>query len=184
MKRNRILIIGGVEAGPRAASRARWRDPDAEITIVERGRLLSYAGCGLPYYVEGKVPELHDLMSTAGGVVRDAAFFQNVKTSASSMKRWLKQLIGPAKVVRTVHLTTGEKAELPYDKLMLARGGVLIEPPSQGVDFNHVFRLNHADAPARGEWGEGARRGGSAGHHGGASDARGRGAIVPVRGWS
>lgn len=145
MKRNRILIIGGVAAGPKAASRARRRDPDAEITIVERGKLLSYAGCGLPYYVEGKVPELHDLMSTAVGVVRDAAFFQNVKDIRVLNETLAEEIDRSRKVVRTVHVTTGEATELPYDKLVLATGGVPIQPPIEGVDLNHVFRLNHPD---------------------------------------
>jgi NADPH-dependent 2,4-dienoyl-CoA reductase/sulfur reductase-like enzyme len=55
MKQNRVLIIGGVATGAKAAARARRRDPHAEITIVERGRLLSYAGCGMPYYIQGQV---------------------------------------------------------------------------------------------------------------------------------
>ena len=62
-----------------AAARARRRDPHADITIVERGRLLSYAGCGMPYYIQGQVRDFHELMSTPVGVIRDGTFFQNVK---------------------------------------------------------------------------------------------------------
>ncbi|NQU12076.1 FAD-dependent oxidoreductase, partial [bacterium] len=141
----RILIIGGVAAGPKAASRARRRDPDAEITILERGRLLSYAGCGLPYFVEGKVPELHDLMSTAVGVVRDETFFQNVKDIRILNETVAEQIDRQRKVVRAVRITTGQSIELPYDKLVLATGAVPIDPPIEGVNLNHVYRLYHPD---------------------------------------
>lgn len=60
----RVLIIGGVAAGPKVASRIIRLVPDAEVTIVEKGRLLSYAGCGLPYYVSGVVKQQAELDST------------------------------------------------------------------------------------------------------------------------
>lgn len=52
MKRRRILIIGGVATGPKTAARCRRLDQEAEITIVERGDLLSYASCGMPFFIE------------------------------------------------------------------------------------------------------------------------------------
>jgi NADPH-dependent 2,4-dienoyl-CoA reductase/sulfur reductase-like enzyme/rhodanese-related sulfurtransferase len=145
MKRNRIVIVGGVAAGPKAASRARRRDPSAEITIIERGKLLSYAGCGLPYYVEGAVTELHDLMSTAVGVVRDTAFFKSVKDVHVLNETLVEEIDRDRKVVKAVRIPTGERFEVPYDKLVLATGGTPIEPPLAGADLNHVFRLYHPD---------------------------------------
>ena len=79
MSENRIVVIGGVACGPKAASRARRVDPHADITIVERGELLSYAGCGMPYYIEGKIEMAEELMMTPAGGIRDTAFFRNVK---------------------------------------------------------------------------------------------------------
>jgi len=75
----KIVIIGGVAAGPKAAARARRLDPDAEITIVEQDELLSYAGCGLPYYIAGMVQDRKQLMTTPIGVLRDPKFFAQVK---------------------------------------------------------------------------------------------------------
>jgi len=66
-----IVVIGGVATGPKAAARARRRDAEARITIVERGGLLSYAGCGMPYYIAGLVEQAADLMCTPAGVVRE-----------------------------------------------------------------------------------------------------------------
>src|SRR5581483_3821841 len=72
----KVIVIGGVAAGPKAASKIMRLNPQAEVTIIEKGKFISYAGCGLPYYVSGTVKEQRDLMSTPIGVVRDPAFFQ------------------------------------------------------------------------------------------------------------
>jgi len=75
---NRIVVIGGVACGPKAAARARRLDPKADVTIIERGELLSYAGCGMPYYIRGAgecsrqecaqtlVGQTNDVTSSAG----------------------------------------------------------------------------------------------------------------------
>ncbi len=145
MNPNRILIIGGVATGAKAAARARRRDPHAEITIVERGRLLSYAGCGMPYYIQGQVHDFHELMSTPVGVIRDGTFFQNVKDIRVRNQTLAEKIDRARKTVSVVHVATGEKAELPYDKLVLATGGIPIEPRLEGTNLNRVFRLNLPD---------------------------------------
>ena len=145
MKSNRILIIGGVAAGAKAAARARRRDPHADITIVERGRLLSYAGCGMPYYIQGLVHDFHELMSTPVGVIRDGTFFQNVKAIRVLNQTLAEKIDRARKTVSVVKVTTGERAELSYDKLVLATGGVPVEPRMDGANLNRVFRLNAPD---------------------------------------
>jgi len=72
----KIVIIGGIATGPKAAARSRRLDPDAVITIVERGGLLSYAGCGMPFYIEGLIEGLPSLLCTPRGVIRDDAYFE------------------------------------------------------------------------------------------------------------
>ena len=145
MKHNRILIIGGVATGAKAAARARRRDPHAEITIVERGRLLSYAGCGMPYYIQGQVRDFHELMSTPVGVIRDGTFFQNVKDIRVLNQTLAEKIDRVRKTVNVVNVASGEKAELPYDKLVLATGGMPVEPRLEGANLNRVFRLNLPD---------------------------------------
>ena len=66
----KVVIIGGVAAGPKAASRIIRMNPEADVTIIEKGVFLSYAGCGLPYYISGEVKEQAHLMETPAGVVR------------------------------------------------------------------------------------------------------------------
>ena len=77
--RKKILIMGGVALGPKAAARARRRDPNAEITIVDRGDIFSYAGCGMPFYIEGQIADIGKLLCTSLGVRRDEIYFRNVK---------------------------------------------------------------------------------------------------------
>ena len=145
MKDNRILIIGGVATGAKAAARARRREPHAEITIVERGRLLSYAGCGMPYFIQGQVRDFHELMSTPVGVIRAGTFFQTVKDIRVLNQTQAEKIDRAGKTVSVVNVATGEKAELPYDKLVLATGGIPVEPRLEGANLNRVFRLNLPD---------------------------------------
>jgi NADPH-dependent 2,4-dienoyl-CoA reductase/sulfur reductase-like enzyme/rhodanese-related sulfurtransferase len=142
MDKKKIVVIGGVAAGPKAAARARRRDPNAEITIVDRGDLFSYAGCGMPFYIEGLIDDIKELMCTPIGVVRDASFFKKVKdirvlgmTEAVKIDRSNKKL-----VVRNLQL--GKENELDYDKLIMATGAYPITPPVDGIRLGRVYQLN------------------------------------------
>jgi NADPH-dependent 2,4-dienoyl-CoA reductase/sulfur reductase-like enzyme/rhodanese-related sulfurtransferase len=144
-----ILVIGGVAAGPKAAARARRLAPDAEITIVERDEFLSYAGCGLPYYISGAVKKQAELMETPIGVVRDAAFFDKAKAIKVLNHTEALRIDRAAKTVEVQDLVTGETSALSYDKLVIATGARLVEPPIEGKDLGNVFRLKNVhDAEA------------------------------------
>ena len=67
-KQGKIVIIGGVAAGPKAAARARRLMPDAKITVIEQGELISYGSCGIPLYLAGMLPDIESLMTTAAGL--------------------------------------------------------------------------------------------------------------------
>lgn len=140
---NRVVVIGGVACGPKAAARARRLDPAADITIVERGELLSYAGCGMPYYIQGEIESTDELMSTPAGAVRDAAFFRNVKAVNCLSRTLAERIDRQEKTVEVVSLESGEKSAIPYDKLVLATGADAFVPPCAGVDLKNVYRLNH-----------------------------------------
>jgi NADPH-dependent 2,4-dienoyl-CoA reductase/sulfur reductase-like enzyme/rhodanese-related sulfurtransferase len=148
MPSTKIVIIGGVACGPKAASRARRRDPDAEITIIEKGSLISYAGCGMPYYVEGLVEERDRLMQTPAGARRDAAFFRAVKNIAVLTRTLATRVDREARVVHARNLDTGEELVAPYDKLVLATGGVPVVPRMEGTELSGVHRLYHPDEAA------------------------------------
>ncbi|HAS84355.1 MAG TPA: pyridine nucleotide-disulfide oxidoreductase [Verrucomicrobia bacterium] len=135
-----VVIIGGVAAGPKAASRINRLCADAKVTIVEKGELLSYAGCGLPYYISGVVKESKELMTTSAGTVRDTAFFQNVK-NARVLNRTEATAIDRTR--KTVHVrnAAGEVQDLPYDKLILATGAESALPPIPGITLDNIFNL-------------------------------------------
>ncbi|MCX5914840.1 MAG: FAD-dependent oxidoreductase, partial [Deltaproteobacteria bacterium] len=140
-KKIKVVVIGGVAAGPKTAARLRRLNPEAQITIVEKGKVLSYAGCGMPYYVSGDVAESKNLMDTPAGVIRDSLFFLNVKGIAVLDRTLAEKIDRKKKIVSVVHLETGESKTLPYDKLVLGTGGSPIELPIPGKELNHVFRM-------------------------------------------
>lgn len=140
-----VLIIGGVATGPKAAARARRLMPGAEITIVEQGGLVSYGGCGLPFYLSGLVPDLQQLMSTTVGLVRDADYFLREK-NIRVLTRTLAEFIDRKNQrVATVNLETGESQWLDYDRLVLATGAEPAVPAIDGVGLQNVFVLHHPD---------------------------------------
>lgn len=143
MVRKKYVVVGGVACGPKAASRLRRLDPEAQITIVEKGELLSYGGCLLPYYLSGEVKKLSDLWCTPVGVPRDSHFFKAVK-NIDVMNRTLAVKINRAdKKLETVNLDDGKKSEIEYDELVLATGATPFLPPIKGLESKNVFKLNH-----------------------------------------
>ncbi len=137
----RILIVGGVACGGKTAARLMRIDPEAEVTMLEKGEYLSYAGCGLPYYVGGVVHEYKDLLSTAIGVVRDENYFRKVKNVEVKTKHMATKIDREKKEVTALDLASGEEKIFPYDKLVLATGASPVKPPIPGSDLNRVFTL-------------------------------------------
>ena len=138
----RVVIVGGVAAGPKVASKVIRLRPDADVTVVEKGKLLSYAGCGLPYYVSGVVKDQAGLMSTPVGVVRDPVFFQNVKNFRAMNQTEALEIDPQNKRVRVRDLVNEDDSWLEYDKLVLATGAVPVVPPIPGVELDNVFTLH------------------------------------------
>jgi len=138
----RIIVVGGVAAGPKTASKVIRLMPDAEVTVIEKGKLLSYAGCGLPYYVSGVVKEQKELLSTPVGVMRDPVFFRKVKNVHVMNQTEALEIDRTGKRVRVRALTDGKESWLDYDKLVLATGGTPVVPPIPHVDLENIFTLH------------------------------------------
>ncbi len=138
----KVVIVGGVAAGPKAASKIIRLNPRAEVTVVEKGRLLSYAGCGLPYYVSGVIQEQKGLMSTPAGLVRDAVFFQKVKNVHVMNKTEAIKIDRPGKRLQIRDLIDGRQSWLEYDKLVLAIGATPVIPNVPGVELENLFTLH------------------------------------------
>jgi NADPH-dependent 2,4-dienoyl-CoA reductase/sulfur reductase-like enzyme/rhodanese-related sulfurtransferase len=143
LARNKIVIIGGVATGPKAAARARRIDPDADITIIDKGELFSYAGCGMSFYIEGLIEDVKELMCTPLGVVRDESFFKNTKNVKVLGKTEAIKINRNAKKITVKNLKTDEIQDIGYDKLILATGAYPVTPPIEGIDLAKVYQLNN-----------------------------------------
>lgn len=144
-----IVIIGSVAVGPKAACRIRRLDPDANITMVDKDRYISYGGCGIPYYVGGDVSELKSLYSTSAHVVRDPLFFKNAKGVDARIETEAVAIDRKAKIVQLRHCVDGTTETIPYDKLVIATGAQPVVPPIPGVDLPGVSVVatpHHAEA--------------------------------------
>ena len=145
-KKLKVIVVGGVAAGPKAASRILRMRPDADVTIVEKGEFLSYAGCGLPYYVSGVVKEQKELMSTPVGVVRDPVFFSKVKNV--HVRNGTEALVIDREKKRVGVAPTGAAEPrdwLAYDKLVLCTGARPVRPPIPGADKRGVYALHEVE---------------------------------------
>ena len=146
---SKIVIIGGVAAGPKTAARARRRDPGAEITLIERGELLSYAGCGMPFYIEGIIEDVQELLCTTRGIMRDASYFKQDKDVTVLTRTEATKINRAGKKVTVRELETGRTYDIPYDKLVLAVGASPFIPRMGGLELKGVYHLyNPGDAKA------------------------------------
>ena len=134
-----ILIIGGVAAGPKAACRLQRLRPKARITIVDQDNLISYGGCGIPYYVSGDVSDEKELRSTSFHAVRDPLFFENAKGVKVLTRTRAQAIDRKGKRVSVTNLDTGRSEELAYDKLVLCTGSSPNRVPIPGSDLPGVF---------------------------------------------
>lgn len=140
--RMRVVIVGGVAAGPKVASKVMRLRPDTEVTIVERGEVLSYAGCGLPYYISGVVRDQKLLLSTPLGAVRDPIFFQNLRNVTALSRTEAMEIDRAGRRVRIRRLADGDERWLPYDKLVLATGARPVIPPVPGRELRNIYTLH------------------------------------------
>ena len=130
-----LLIIGGVAAGATAAARARRINGDINITLLEAGEDVSFANCGLPYYIAGDVEYRSSLLLASPSTFHDQYRVNaHINTEAMHLDR-------EAKRVTARNTKTGEEQQFPYDALILAQGGKPIVPPIPGVENDHVFQL-------------------------------------------
>jgi len=134
----RLVVIGGVAAGLSAAARARRLDRSLEIVVLEKGPEISYSACGLPYYVEGQVRDLADLVHfTPERFRRDRNI--DVRTGA--------EVAAIHHSRREVALAGGER--IHYDKLVVATGARALRSAFAGSDRPHVFTLQTLDDARR-----------------------------------
>ena len=142
----KILVVGGVALGPKAACRCKRLMPDAEVMLVDENVFISYGGCGIPYYVSGEIQNLDDLRSTPYNTVRDPDFFRDMKGITVRTQTRALAIDRAAKTLLVKDVVTGKEEKLPYDKLVLATGASPRVPPIEGKDLKNVLSLTRLEA--------------------------------------
>jgi NADPH-dependent 2,4-dienoyl-CoA reductase/sulfur reductase-like enzyme/rhodanese-related sulfurtransferase len=137
-----IVIIGAVALGPKAGCHFKRLDPDSRVTMVDRDNLISYGGCGIPYFISGDVSDPDQLQATSFHMLRDEKFFKDTKdidvitnTEALSIDREKKTVL-----IRNV--LNGKEHELSYDKLVLGTGSRPRNLSIPGSDLEGVFSVS------------------------------------------
>jgi NADPH-dependent 2,4-dienoyl-CoA reductase/sulfur reductase-like enzyme/rhodanese-related sulfurtransferase len=138
----KIVIIGGVAAGPKTACRVKRLMPEAEVTIIDQDSLISYGGCGIPYYVSGDVSDEKELRNTSFHVTRDESFFLKAKGVTARTRTRALAIDRKQKLVLVEDIASGAKESIPYDNLVLATGARPNVLPIPGADLDGVFTIS------------------------------------------
>ncbi|KAB2954283.1 CoA-disulfide reductase [Heliorestis acidaminivorans] len=133
----KVLIIGGVAGGASAAARLRRLDEEAQIILFERGEYISFANCGLPYYLSGVIPERESLLVQT---VRGMALRFNIDIRVNSEVTLIDREKKEVEVV-----TNDRTYRESYDFLILSPGAEPLRPPIEGIDSDNIFTLRNME---------------------------------------
>ncbi|NVM25518.1 MAG: FAD-dependent oxidoreductase [Desulfobacterales bacterium] len=131
----KLLIIGGVAGGATAAARARRLDEQADIILFERGEHISFANCGLPYYIGQVIKDRSNLLVTTPKAFRDQ-YNMDIRVFSEVTAIDTKN-----REVEVKNLKTGDSYRESYDKIILSPGAEPLRPPFEGIDMENIFNL-------------------------------------------
>lgn len=131
----KLIIVGGVAGGATAAARARRLNESAEIIVFEQGEYVSFANCGLPYFVGGVIKNRDSLFVTTPQALKDR-YNIDVRVLSEVVK-----IDRQKKEVQVRDLKSGKTYSESYDKLILSPGAEPVKPPIEGIDGDNIFRL-------------------------------------------
>ena len=133
----RILIIGGVAGGATAAARARRIDETAEIILFERGEYISFANCGLPYFIGNVIDDRDNLLVTTPKALKERYRIDvRIHSEVTAIDRQRKE-------ISVHHIPSGKKYNEPYDKIILSPGAEPLRPPLPGIDAPNIFNIRN-----------------------------------------
>jgi NADPH-dependent 2,4-dienoyl-CoA reductase/sulfur reductase-like enzyme/rhodanese-related sulfurtransferase len=142
MSVKRVVIIGGVALGPKAACRLKRLEPDSDVTIIDQDEYISYGGCGIPYFISGDISDVQELMSTSFHMQRTPQFFRDAKDVRVRTRTRALSIERSNKTVRVRDLASGVEEDLPYDRLVIAAGSVPNKPPIPGIGLPGVITIS------------------------------------------
>ena len=133
----KIIIIGGVAGGATAAARARRIDETAEIVLFERGEYISFANCGLPYYIGNVIKNRDDLLVTTPEML-SSRYRIDIRTFSE-----VTAIDRQHKKVHILHTESGKTYSEPYDKVILSPGAEPLRPPLPGIEAENIFNIRN-----------------------------------------
>ncbi len=139
----KVLVIGGVAAGTKTAAKLKREDRSIEVTVISKDKDISYAGCGLPYYVGGMIEEPGELIVNTPEKYA-ALTGVTVLTGKEAIR-----LDVASKSVAVKDVATGEEEMLGYDKLVISVGASPAVPPVKGMGLSGVFTMRTPDDAIR-----------------------------------
>ncbi len=135
----KVLIIGGVAAGTKAAAKLKRRNPDTDVTIITKSKEISYAGCGLPYYVGGIIESRDEL------IVNSPEKYSALTGVRVLTGREAVSLDSAYRTVTARNLISGESENYTYDELIITVGASAVLPPIDGITLPGVFKMRTPD---------------------------------------
>ena len=134
VKKERLIVVGGVAAGMSAAAKARRVNPHIEIVVYEKSGYISYGACGFPYYIKGDVADIEALLARTPAQMAEQGVMAHTHHEV--------QAIDAGRRIATIYdHTTGRKRFEPWDKLILAAGASVTRPSIPGINLNGIFSL-------------------------------------------
>lgn len=137
----KVVIVGAVALGPKAGCRLKRLDPEAEVTMIDQNDLISYGGCGIPYFISGDVSDPSQLQSTSFHMLRDEKFFREAKGIEVMTRTRAVRIDRNTKTLVLQRLPTGTQEVLPYTHLVLATGSRPRSLAIPGIDLTGVFTI-------------------------------------------
>lgn len=134
-----LIIIGGVAAGMKAAAKARRESPAMKITVITDEQYISYAGCGMPYFIGDIIRDSKKL------ILREPIYFKNMHNITVLTRHLATAIDTMSKQVRVRDIEKGQELVFDYDKLIIATGAQPIVPPLPGISLNNIFTLRTID---------------------------------------
>lgn len=141
-----VLVIGGVALGPKAACRFKRLEPESKVTLIDQGAIISYGGCGIPYFVGGDVEKVEGLRATSAGVIRTPEFFHDLRDVDVQLGTRALKINRREKTVTVEDVATGQTRDIAYDKLVIATGSTPRVPPIPGHDLENVTTVTCIEA--------------------------------------